>query len=376
MDIETTVPSSSTTTTTAAAITGTGNVHHHHHGEDTIVGLDVGGTLFYFHLSILLNSGSTYFARRFGGNFDAAVAYRDEHGRSVYFIDRSPKRFEYVRDYIVTLNLHLPSDDDLPLRRALREEAEYFGLEGMTERLRVTHVETPNLDNQGILYWLGTRRRTTEYRNPFDIGMVHVGGWIDDTANHSTEAFFNFAATHYTRQNFVAYRPSVKIDGETYRIKHVSFLMSCEHGGARLPVVVDFKFVRIRPTHYSLRASKCRGMEGDWNFEASHDGQHWEVLHASRGDDHLCMGHDIIHGQRTGAETFLQEAMQEYVYSEDEALDAVISFLELHHRHTWELNPPPEQFYRFFRMIGADDIGENTCLHGDGLELYGEIYEE
>jgi hypothetical protein len=115
-------------------------------------------------------------------------------------------------------------------------------------------------------------------------------------------------------------------------------------------------------------------MEGDWNFEASEDGEIWDVLHASRGDNNLLMEH--AQGQRTGAESFLQEAMQEYVYTEDEALDAVISFLEMHHRHTWKLDPPPDKFYRYFRVIGADEIGENTCLHGDGLELYGEVYEE
>lgn len=340
--------------------------------SDPIIGLDVGGKLFYFHLSILLNSGSRYFNNRFNGNFDAGVAYRDERGRNVYFIDRSPTYFEYVRDYIVTLNIHIPPNN-IDLRRALREEAEYFGLDGLTERLRVSHVETPNLDNQGILYWLGTRRRAANYENPFKIGFVHVGGWIDDKAN-TTEAFFDFAATNYTRQNFVGYRTPIRIDGETYRIKHVSFLMSCEHGGARLPVVVDLKYIHVRPTHYSLRASKCRGMEGDWNFEASQDGENWDVLHASRGDNNLLMEH--AQGQRTGAESFLQEAMQEYVYSEEEALDAVVSFLELHHRHTWTLDPAPEKFYRYFRVIGADEIGENTCLHGDGLELYGEVNEE
>jgi hypothetical protein len=340
--------------------------------NDPIVGLDVGGKVFYFHLSILLNSGSTYFSNRFNGNFDSGVAYTDDRGRNVFFIDRSPTRFEYVRDYIVTLNLYIPPND-ITLRRCLREEAEYFGIEGLTECLRVSHVETPNLDNQGVLYWLGTRRRTANYENPFAIGECHVGGWIDDIKN-STEAFFDFAATHNTRQNFVGYRTPVRIDGEAYRIKHVSFLMTCEHGGARLPVVVDLKFIHLRPTHYSLRASKCRGMEGDWNFEASEDGETWDILHAARDDNNLLLDH--APGRRTSAESFLQKAMQEYIYTEEEALDAVISFMELHHRHTWALDPVPDKFYRFFRIIGADEIGEGTCLHGDGLELYGEVYEE
>jgi len=367
-------------TSPATSIT-TNNINNN---NDPIVGLDVGGTLFYFHLSILVHhSGSTYFQHRFSGNFNASVAYVDERGRHVYFIDRSPRRFEYVRDYMVTLQLHLPetnNNHDLSLRRALREEAAYFGMPGMMEILQVSHVETPNLSNQGILYWLGTRRRTTAYANPHAMGACYVGGWVDDKEQHyattrTPGSYFDFAATHKTRENFVGYRTPVRIDTETYLIKHVSFLMSCEHGGARLPVVLDLKKIQVRPTHYSLRASKCKGMEGDWNFEASHDGVTWDILHASRGDNNLLLS-DHAPGRRTSAETFLQEAMQAFVYSEEEALDAVISFLELHCRHTWTLDPPPDQFYRFFRIMGASELGTDSCLHGDGLELYGEVYEE
>lgn len=344
---------------------------------DPIIGLDVGGTLFYFHLSVLLNSGSIYFSTRFTGRFNAGIAYTDNVGRNVYFIDRSPKRFEYVRDYITTLHLHIPPNDII-LRRQLREEADYFGLEGMLALLQITHVETPNHQNQGVLYWLGTRRRTCDYRNPHRIGAVHVGGWVD-SRHMRTRRYFDFASAHNTRENFVGYRTPVSIDTETYLLKHVSFLMSCEHGTERLPVVVDLKFVHLRPTHYSLRASKCRGMAGDWNLEASKDGETWDVLHASRNDNNLLFDH--APGRRTSAESFLQEVMQEYVYSEKEALDAVVSFLEQHCRHTWRLDPQPTEFYQHFRIIGASEPhttapGVDTCLHGDGLELYGEVYEE
>ena len=105
---------------------------------------------------VLANSSSTYFANRFNGRFNASGASVDARGRSVYFIDRPPTRFEYVRDYTVTLNLHIP-ENDITLRQSLREEAEYFGMEGMSALLKVSHREVPNLDNQGILYWLGTR---------------------------------------------------------------------------------------------------------------------------------------------------------------------------------------------------------------------------
>ena len=143
-----------------------------------IVGLDVGGKLFFFHSNVLLHSGSTYFAKRLkGGDADGeGVAYTDERGRQVYFIDRPPSRFEYVRDYLVTDNLHLPEKNvDLALIRNLREEAAFFGLKGMVDLLKTNRTISPDRSNKGVLYWLGTERGTTSYQNPYSLGAIHVG---------------------------------------------------------------------------------------------------------------------------------------------------------------------------------------------------------
>lgn len=99
-----------------------------------------------------------------------------------------------------------------------------------------------------------------------------------------------------------------------------------------------------------------------------------DVLHAARNYNNLLLKQAT--GQRTAAETFLQEAMTGYMYSEEEALDAVVSYIEQNCRYTWELDPQPTEIYRCFRIVGAPDMGDGTCLHGDGLELYGDVYEE
>ena len=44
---------------------------------DSVIGLDVGGQLFYTHKSTL-TAGSAYFAARFGGTFSAGESYEDD----------------------------------------------------------------------------------------------------------------------------------------------------------------------------------------------------------------------------------------------------------------------------------------------------------
>lgn len=144
-----------------------------------VVGLDVGGATFYFHSSVLLQSGSSYFAEQIEGgkNTDDALQYIDEKGRTVYFIDRPPKRFEYVRDYLVTGSLNLP-EGDIILRQNLREEAEFFDLKGLFDIAKVSRKISPSKSNKGILHWLGTERGSASYQNPYTIGAIHVGECI------------------------------------------------------------------------------------------------------------------------------------------------------------------------------------------------------
>ena len=56
-------------------------------------------------------------------------------------------------------------------------------------------------------------------------------------------------------------------------------------------------------------------------------------------------------------------------------------FAERELRHTWQIDPPSPTFFRFFRIIGSGTNYErhenaSNCLHGVGLELYGDVHEE
>jgi len=40
---------------------------------------------------------------------------------------------------------------------------------------------TSDFDNHGVLYWLGTKKMTTPWRNPGQLGIVEVGTVLLDS---------------------------------------------------------------------------------------------------------------------------------------------------------------------------------------------------
>jgi hypothetical protein len=337
--------------------------------KDPVIGLDVSGKVFYFRLALLLKSGGKFFKTLVK---EGNEAYKDERGRKVFFLDRCPDTFKYVAKFLVSGQLNLP-EDDMAIRRDLRDEAKFLGLIGLTKLLTVCHTFSPAESNQGVLYWLGTKKGKAPYENPYSLGAVYVGGWVDDPKNEE-EDIYELAKTARSREAFVHYRlkPHVHFVKNTWEMESFNCLLWCEQADRKLPVMVDLKSVLLRPTHYSLRVSHCSGMAGDWNFEASKDGKTWDVLHEARSDRSLHLPE--------GPEEQLEKRLQFYsdhVRSDQLAADLILSTLEQDHRHTWTLKPPPTQFYRCFRIIGAGASPEDgdCCLHGEGLELYGDVYE-
>ena len=110
-----------------------------------VVCLDVGGTRFYTNRSTLTSHPGSMLAARFGGMMMAGGELpRDElRNCDVYFIDRSPVTFARVLQYLRTgkLSPQLPPFIDAPdVWRELRDDAAYYGLEGLTELLHTTKV--------------------------------------------------------------------------------------------------------------------------------------------------------------------------------------------------------------------------------------------
>jgi len=311
----------------------------------------------------------------------------DENNREIYFVDRNPEVFRHILEY---LRMHvLPPEigtfrEHANLWRALRKEAEFFALDGLTSLLKVTFSCSPDADGKkGILYWLGTRKGREEYTNPYRRGDLDVTGWFD---SHPSFGEHNPSwGSSESREFFVQYRPmsnkplsySEKIapgPGNSY------FPCLTAHSGERLPVLVDLRKNVVSPTHYSLRYGACRGMDGNWNFDASNDGETWVTLHeGKKNDGHNLSYERIVQRKALGEDGWFQELRGQsdsngYVASWP---DVYCDYMERHYRNTWEFNNVPQgQYFRYFRIIGAD-VGEGGgSLNCIGLEIYGKVYEE
>jgi hypothetical protein len=342
---------------------------------DAIVGIElVDGRVWYCPRSVLANTTGSYFAARFGGTIPPGDERIDQYGRSVYFIFRDGELFgKHILPYLQENDPNLPLFTENPsLWRRLRREALFYALDGLAATLHVTNSFEPNSNLvvcQGVLYWLGTGKGAHEYRNPHDIGAVHVGGWVDtlEELHESFEDRRHFAATQSSRRALVQYRPRVK--GFSAGLRMLEALencdvLSCDYALEKLSVVLDLKTITLRPTAYSLRYDCCDGMS-HWNFEGSNDGSTWYTLHQVRGDQHLLppTRDEII---------WLTELFDDNDFSERKVLEMMLTHVERKHRHTWSI--VSTEFYRYFRFIGLgpDYIeGRTFCMHAVGLELFG-----
>ena len=394
---------------------------------DTIIGLDVAGTLYYCRKSTLLGmgDGTSYFAARFGpDSMMDPLRDRIANDREIYFIDRNPEVFKYILEY---LRIHkLPPQigsfqNNTNLWRALRTEAEFYSLDGLLSLLRVTYTCSPNVDGgKGILHWLGTNRNTEPYINPYRRQVVDITGWFD-TPSHPNTPNLEFWGSSDSKENLVQYRPipdkkysqnpwSGDTNWQRYQfgVGNVRFrcLTDCRQSNERLPVVLDLRKVLVSPTHYSLRYGACRGLDGKWNFEGSMDGLHWTVLHAGSDNQHKLRATRISDQQAQFEASWFDTLIRG-----DERSGGITNwreiycdYMERHYRDTWEIDcavsdsqqqqqqqqqqvvPHPSshhhqqqypQYFRYFRIIGNDpQDGEGRCLHFIGLEIYGHVYEE
>jgi len=94
-----------------------------------IIRICVGGQNFKTTRATLMSDENCMLAKMFENG--RAPATKDEDG--YYFIDRSPKYFESILNFLRTGEIDAPACLDL---RFLLLEAEYYGIEGMAEKLR------------------------------------------------------------------------------------------------------------------------------------------------------------------------------------------------------------------------------------------------
>jgi hypothetical protein len=366
-----------------------------------IIGLEfMDGSVWYCPRETLTSIPNSYLSARFhhddddDGNIIPPGAERtDDYGRSVYFIARDGQLFgKHILPYLATNDANLSSfAENVKLWRQLRNEATFYGLDALSHLLHVTNSFHPKENgDRGVLYWLGTDKGSAEYRNPYTRGAVHVTGWVDmtreeyqeigedyDDGEHSCKTL---AALPRSRQALVQYRPRVKgVSAGTHMLhaKDTCFLLFCEHDEALNPVVIDLKSIQLQLTAYSLRWDVSCGMT-DWNFEASNDGNEWQVLHAAR-DEHVLPPSSQEIEELTRETSFVDEDYaKEDIPRNEEIHEFLLSYVERKHRHFFEIEHKDEEtegdFYRYFRFTGVEE--STSCLHGVGLELYGNVHEE
>lgn len=95
-----------------------------------IISLNVGGTTFVTMRSTLLNISESYFARRFGGQYDEAPTVNGH-----FFIDRDPTHFRFVLQYLRDQRVDLP--DGLDTLKQLLTESMFFGMDGLAHAIKL-----------------------------------------------------------------------------------------------------------------------------------------------------------------------------------------------------------------------------------------------
>jgi len=221
----------------------------------------------------------------------------------------------------------------------------------------------PNCSGKGILYWLGTNKGEEDYTNPYARDKIRVEP-ISKPGNPSLKS----RGVNSNVSDFFEYRPRCS---PSLRNGCAMLWCSLKRGESRHFNFVD---VAVKPTHYSLRYGACFGMS-DWNFEASVDGNSWDILHEARKDRHL-----------------LQPSLDEISQMQNvHNVDELVSIAEENHRHTWKVDA--SSYYKYFRFAGLTTeqyetlyegdvertfgpdgrIFRSPCLHGVGFELYGDV---
>ena len=104
--------------------------------EQQIITLDVGGVSFTTTRCTLRNIESTYFTRRFGGQYDEGPTLNGQ-----YFIDRDSAHFRYILQYLRDGQVVFPEGmDNL---KQLLIEAKFYGMDSMVQRIE-TKIQTLN----------------------------------------------------------------------------------------------------------------------------------------------------------------------------------------------------------------------------------------
>jgi len=363
---------------------------------DTIIGLDVRGQVFYCNKTKLLNAnnGNSYFSARFREDsmLDSGLDRVDDEERDIYKLDRDPSTFKYIMEYIDTDKKPKgigAYEKNKQLWGLVREEALYFGLDILVQLLTITFTCSPEVDgNKGIMYWLGTKKGTSDYTNPYSSGAVVISGSFKEEAFSADElaVVVQYRPIPEECDDLFDRESTVTVSDQIFDSFSMDGVMmgcgACDSGNGGRFVSIHLRHgVAVYPTHYSIRNGSCYGMSGDWNLEASTDGTTWDVIHEARGKQSKLYLDQSIY--KKNEEQFRKIwSMDLWSKGKESRKIAMCDYMEKNHRQTWQVQNTADKFYTYFRFISIaihkSEVrgGRQTCLHGIGFEIYGGVLEE
>jgi E3 ubiquitin-protein ligase HECTD1 len=130
----------------------------------------------------------------------------------------------------------------------------------MQQPKTITFKYTTDYDNQGIVYWLGTKRGTSEWINPHQLESV--------------------AITAY---------PGLYEGSLDMFVSNQTTTRSYTHDDQNAHVVFDFRpsKVQIRPSAYTLGYASCSTYPRNWILQGSNDGSTWTTIKTHVADSGL-----------------------------------------------------------------------------------------
>jgi len=207
----------------------------------SIIKLDVGGHQFKTSISTLRREESML-SHMFSGS--GYLVEKEADG--FYFIDRPGKYFTPILHYLQTGSF-IPPDNPQKLN-AIRQEVQFYEIKSLIDLLAPIPRHFKDLrDQEGVLYWLGTKKGTEKYQNPYSLGAVKVSGNGSDPVS----------AVDY------AMNPLKDIGGCSWKDKYIQ---------------IEVIGITIQPSSYSLSYSGYCSNYLHWRLEALDTNNNWKIL--------------------------------------------------------------------------------------------------
>jgi len=163
-----------------------------------------------------------------------------------YFIDRPGKYFAPILHYLQTGSF-IPPDNPQKLE-AILQEVQFYQIRSLIDQLTPIPRHFKNLiDTEGVLYWVGTKKGTENYLNPYSLGKVKVSGNVSDPVS----------AVDYAKN------PLKDAGGCSWKEKYIQ---------------IDFIGITIQPSSYSLSYSSSCNNPFVWRLEALDTNNDWKIL--------------------------------------------------------------------------------------------------